>query len=314
MNYIQRLFDSAAPMGVSSAVSIAPPLASPSPVGAADQRLGVFPDLIDSFAPDPGGLGFGAGPADTPVQSPGPAGVRHLPRTEVQPAAPQMLSAPPAAAESAAAPRRRAKDARPSPVSPLQMLAERFPLPDRHTPPTARFQQADRPPETGEIPALAERGPVSRPPGAEQPKAIDLPPPFANPARITPDQFTPNRETTVSAAPLPGPAAFASAVAQAAPEPASRPAEFSPPAFALQPAKDTAPSPFSRVPAFAAVPLPAAPQASARPQPERIIERIREIPVAPPVPPKAMTAAAQSVIGPLAQRRSGGWQPRQEGY
>ena len=63
-------------------------------------------------------------------------------------------------------------------------------------------------------------------------------------------------------------------------------------------------------------PLPAqrdGPDSFRQPPPERIIERIREVPVAPSPPPARMTAAAQSIIGPLSQRRSGGWRPRQEG-
>jgi hypothetical protein len=50
---------------------------------------------------------------------------------------------------------------------------------------------------------------------------------------------------------------------------------------------------------------------AAKPPRERVIERIREVPAAAPVQPKAMTAAAQSVIGSLSARRAGAWRSRQ---
>ncbi|WP_296425916.1 hypothetical protein [Yoonia sp.] len=125
-----------------------------------------------------------------------------------------------------------------------------------------------------------------------------------NPTAITPDQFQPARvdgqQNVVPAAkfaPTPTPAPAPPPIAQQSQTP-------------LQPTARESASPFAR--RVDLPPPPAQQQPANTPPPERIIERIRDVPVAPAPPPKAMTAAAQSVIGPLSQRGAGRWQSRQE--
>jgi hypothetical protein len=84
----------------------------------------------------------------------------------------------------------------------------------------------------------------------------------------------------------------------------------------LEPAPVDIPSPLARVhDGTVARPAPApAHQAPERRPPERIVERIREVPVAPPTTHTPLTAQAQSVIGSLDTPRFGRWRPRQEGF
>jgi hypothetical protein len=135
-------------------------------------------------------------------------------------------------------------------------------------------------------------------------------PPLAAAFRITPDQFQPlgGTATDRSAAPPAAPVA--------APSPLPSPSTVARAPPPLEPAARDAGSPLvdrSHLPP----PPPPSPERTplaAPPPPERIVERLRVVPVAPAAPPRAMTAAGQSVIGALGERRSGGWQPRQEGF
>jgi hypothetical protein len=341
MNYIQRLFDSAAPVTQGLSTPVAPPTAASSPVVAADQRLGVFPGLVDPFSPVPSLPGNNATPDRVAPGAEGPPAGRRSGTTEhaapppAEPVPAQQRrdrARQPLRSEGGSRISRPAHGLAPSPPpallqdrpepgptspSPLQRLVESAPLPDRHpaVPPEPKPRTAPPVPDPAspaEPATIMETAPQATP---EQPAKAEVPVPtprYRNPTEITPDQFKP-RATEASPAPPTERPAHAPVYA-AEPAETSRtevPAQPEP----LQPATDAGPSPFASQPH-----LPPAPDqhpardATARPAPERIIERIREVPVSPPAPPKANTAAAQSVIGPLSQRRMGGWQPRQGGF
>lgn len=318
MNYIQRLFDAAAPP---AGHLLVPPVAATaadnvSPVLAADQRLGLFPDLVDplvpmpDFAPapvaevaaavaEPGPRPPGAGPKRAEARPSPPSAQPHRPHELVAAA-----SRPPIASESAAGP----QTLPPRPASALQRLVESAPLP----PPIRRTEAPGGPtaapvarplPPTDIAPPSSPEPPSSG--AVAAPAPASAPTPLAAPFRITPDQFQPYLPETIPPVRTSGEA------------PVVPPPTVPPPASprTLEPAPHEAPSPFARI---AQQPLPpalpaAAPSAAERVLPERIIERIREVPIVPPAPPKAMTAAAQSLIGSLSRRGSGRWQPRQEG-
>jgi hypothetical protein len=332
MNYIQRLLDSAAPPAVSLPMPVAPPTVATSPVIAADQRLALFSGLT----PDPG-------PA---IAAPEPTAATSAPfAAEYRSPSPEVAAPPPDAAPPRQKPFRRVPPAsatagrpasfsaddpdgvapqrevrpppgsspQPSAISPLQRLVESDPLPRRVAAVPSAPVASTRPP----LPAPPQAAPASSPEARPQPSPPQELRPFApsysNPATITPDQFTPRAPEAIPAAP---PVRRAHPLDEAAPAPDPTP-EPPPPsrvAAPLEPAADRGPSIFARRSGstFDVPPWPGRPD-SVQPRPERIIERIREVPVAPPEPPTPMTAAAQSVIGPLGQRRSGGWQPRQEG-
>lgn len=339
MNYIQRLFAPSARADLGLSAPVAPLSAASSPVVAADQRIGLFPGLVDPF-----GLGPALPEADDP-QSDGPAPDRRSQAPKITP--PQAIpgttqpsqrrnrqstsheegrqtarSVPDPVAPPL--PPSRQDRPGPRPASPLQRLVERDPLPGRHhdgaSDPAGRIEQPAAPPT---LPARPEPRVEATPgvtPAATQPAVPDPQSPpaiFQYPSAITPDQFQPRSGQTADAAPALRP------VPASAPDPSPAPAEPVPaeaptpaaPASLLRPATDDGPSPFARQ-----VDIPPTPDTqagwadAAKPAPERIIERIREVPIAPPAPPKAMTAGAQSVIGSLGQRRSNRWQPRQGGY
>ena len=325
MNYIQRLFDSAATSAPARSLPVAPPTMASSPVMAADQRLGIFPGLVDPFGlpPAPDAAEGEAAPPRRERQAPTPS------RTE----SPGRTNEPPrdsrhAATRSAEQPQRnpttqprdpprdphavpgRAEQPR---ITPVQRMVERAPLAARPAPAIPKSQTPpDTPPPTLTIPpsTAPETAPSTPTAPSELRPTLPL---IRNPAEITPDQFTPRAAENTQIPPphdiLPPKTSLPTEAARTEP----RFPEPQPPA-SLQPAADHGPSPFARQPDLP--PAPAAQQTQpepAKPAPERIIERIREVPITPSTPPKAMTAAAQSVIGPLGQRRFGRWQPRQGG-
>ncbi len=336
MNYIQRLVASAAPWAPGPVLTIASPTAASSPVVAADQRLGVFPGLIDPF-------GAPMAAVETPemhgeVASPGgprPAPTLSGPETDAGPARHDTGDRPahsgrsesqvrivrPHRETAAPIPPMQPADqiADPQPMSPLQRLVERAPLPDRPASAPVEPARMAEPPIPTQMPAVEPAHRVestpqaapARPIDSSEPRTPPPPPLFHDPTAITPDQFTPVGDLTQSVDP-----------ARRSMEPAAPPAmqaepaiPVPPPAPQLQPATDEGPSPFARQPELPPAPDARAGQANTpAPPPERVIERIREVPVMPPTPPKAMTAATQSVIGSLAQRRAGRWQPRLGGF
>lgn len=330
MNYIQRLFDSAGPGAGALFVPVAPPTAATSPVVAADQRLGAFPHLIDPFgvAAVPGaGAREGASAAPdrwsrTPEGSRPPGGLpgqrpeapRQPSRTEGE--APGVRPAPEPTGP-APSPARRTGGAEARPVSPLQRLVESAPLSaPRPATPAERAESVQRAEPRTAAPT-SQPSPSAEPeprPKAAQPPATESPPPsiHRNPAEITPDQFRPHDPEPTAVAASEGAAAVpAPALLPAEPPRAESPVQYVRP-VPLEPAADTSTSPFApRADLHPLPPVVPPRESDARPVPERIIERIREVPVGPPTPPKAMTAAAQSVIGSLAQRGSRGWKPRQ---
>ncbi|MGH6612678.1 hypothetical protein [Sphingomonas sp.] len=325
MNYIQRLFDAAAP---SAPRAMAVPVAAAgggSPIITADQRLGLFPDLVDPFAVPTG---------DAPVRAPdsrvsepavreraddrpgiaatdrGPAATSGQAESRIEPVARVPTAPPPTNG-----------DAMPRPVSALQRLAESAPLdaPLRHAAPTvepeSRFTPAAAPiaaPDGDRVRAAPTAHPgLDTPPArsGEAARPASAAPPLATPFRVTPDQFQPHG--VEKAAPLrlvaDPPPASAPPVA-AAPSGQDLPPVLPQP---IAPVARDAESPVARFPD--ALPPPPA-QAPAPAPPERVIERIREVSVAPAAPAPPMTAAGQSVIGSLTQRAAQGWQPRQEGF
>jgi hypothetical protein len=328
VNYIQRLLDTAAPTAAPAAVALP---ATASPVLAADQRLGLFPGLVDSFSVLPAAGDAAAlppqpapGPMPTRTPSAAPGAAEAAPQRRAEPAS--AVDAPAAAASSATAPTAGERAPPPRHVSPLQRLVESAPLapPRRRTP-----AQAEAEPSAAAATVNAAQAPPSSPAPIEAP-VMPFPAPaaveLAEPFRITADQFRPRETATAAPAPRPAPAhpdlePLAPARSQTAriAEPRSGAPAIAPApllaARAIAPTPHDAPSPFARMPA---PPPPLAPAAEAREveraPPERVIERIREVPVRPHAPPPAMTAAAQSVIGSLSGHRFGRWQPRQEGW
>ncbi len=136
MNYIQRLFDSAAPLGTAPNVPVAPSTMISSPVMAADQRLAIFPGLVDPFSSQPA--------SDPAPQSTAPARTKP-PAPSRRDVAPDLSPPPPPRrAEAHAAPAHDTPDmgppqirpsaqtnidtAPPAPINPLQRLAEMDPL------------------------------------------------------------------------------------------------------------------------------------------------------------------------------------------
>lgn len=281
MNYIQRLFDTAAP--AHTIAQPAPMAGGPgtSPVVAADQRLGIFPDLMDSFMPRH---------ANSETVEAGPA--RKSPRARrsrapaLDDAAPQYSTVP-----ETGPPRARNKSSRhaPSPataaapetrVSALQRLVESDPLPA----PAAQRSRA-----SASAPATPEQRCELAPEASDLPSTLPLSR-LSERVRVAPDPLQV--------------AGFADAELLESPQPGATP---------LMPSNHEAHSlaaawldPF-RSPAAATQD-----ESSTASQPERIIERILEVPVAPSAPPRPMTAAGQSVIGSLDSRRAEGWRPRQE--
>jgi hypothetical protein len=320
VTYIQRLLDSAAPAAAGARLPTVPATAASSPVMAVDQRLGVFPGLIEPIGPIPAmhdrpiaedrrpASGSPVQGAETAAPSPAPRRAERPLSTE-RPEQHTQSTASPATAQAempASSPRVL------RPVSPLQRLVERDPLPDRRAsvapPPSPSPAQPNPAPVPPEAPAVQPAMPV-------RPQLPTTPPPFYNPTEITPDQFQPaerqldGRRRAESSSPPATPGVPQAPAPPVLPRP---PADLTPTA-PLQPAADAGPSPFARLPDVPPPPTRTVRGEPVQPAPERIIERIREVPVTPLAPPKAMTAAAQSVIGPLGQRH-GGWQPRQEGF
>jgi len=187
MTYIQRLFNATAPaMGMSVSVPAVVSTVATSPILAADQRLGMFPGLIDPFTPAPlppqaphGETAPSAPTSRVPAPRPAAQVPQHRPAPQTDPSqqpakatprpAPQMPNPEPAAA---AVP----PPAQPSPVkSLLQRLVEADPLPaparptapppiqdlrtGDHPRPTAQQQSQHRPlaqsPAATQIPAAA---------------------------------------------------------------------------------------------------------------------------------------------------------------
>jgi hypothetical protein len=341
MNYIQRLFDSAAGAAPVQNLGMAPAGAVNSPVMAADQRLAIFPGLVDPFSPQPG--------TDAPL---GPQDAQATPRRAATP----DLSVAPRQTEAYAGPAPGRSDTRPpkaepgpqtasdtpapARINPLQRLVEIDPLPS----PRARVHATGSPADIAGPPVKDGRAPTplstAQPEiparGAEATAAAAAPldatplpaampaadPAMRNPTAITPDQFTPFGEQSLPPAPMrsandakpvPDPAQPDLAPAPLAPAIAPPVTSAIAPTRAepLAPSASQAPSPFARTPDLPPPPTQQV-QHDPPPAPERIIERIREVPVAPAPPPKPMTAAAQSVIGSLSGRGFG-WQPRQGG-
>lgn len=338
MNYIQRLFDSAAPALAASNAPIAPRAVANSPIMAADPRLGIFPGLVDPFNPqpkmdpppqsnspvhsDPPAPSRGNGHSDLiPLQhrdAPQTTPTFDIPKSKPQHPVPSLSSAP------------IGRETAPStPINPLQRLVESDPLPRPETTAPTRADPAQTAASVAvsaavsaaTSAAISAAGPLpTSPPNSPAPitgrSPAEPPAPWplaeraiANPTAITVDQFSPHLPDTASTPDQPAGAPVAP-MSQAAQPQAAEPQAALAPADPAQPSPAHAPSPFARTPDLPA-PMQQAHNNPA-PPPERIIERIREVPVAPAPAPKPMTAAAQSVIGPLSQR-SFGWQPRQGG-
>ena len=315
MNYIQRLFDAAAP---SAPRTVAVPVAGAgmgSPIIGTDQRLGMFPDLADPFATP-----VGEPIARTPDQGNGPVARDQGAEPPVGATAPRPAKTPSPRPEAATPADSGASDASidTTPArrtSPLQRLAESAPL----DPPVRRARDPAEPgraaPATASIDAgsIATLAPAPDPglPAARSERPASVLPaeqPLAAPFRVTADQFQPSA--------LAAPPPIRAAANDAAHEPAAllQPRQDLPPTPPpLQPLARDAESPLARY-AEALPPPPVQAPSPAPATPERVVERIREVSVAPPAPPPAMTAAGQSVIGSLGQRGSHGWLPRQEGF
>lgn len=328
MNYIQRLFDSAAPPMAASNMPVAPSTVANSPVMSADQRLGIFPGLVDPFSPQPA-MDVPPQTQDTarahvpapqrrniasdPAASQRPTNAPVIPTTHESPTSTPQNMSPHAETQLNTAPA--------TPINPLQRLAEMDPLPSTEAGHAARQTPAETTPAmVSPLPASPHEMPVpiadaSRNPAVQPTAPIPLPSAqlvIPNPTAITPDQFSPRLPDTGSAPAKPVSVQESPLPPVAHPE--ARPIHATPePPEPIQPSATQAPSPFARTPDLPPPPPVQHVQSDPTKTPERIIERIQEVPVAPAPPPKPMTAAAQSVIGPLSQRRSG-WQPRQGGF
>ena len=323
MNYIQRLFDAAAP---SAPRAVAVPVVGAgvgSPIIVADLRLGMFPDLVDPFgtsvgeamvrAPEQGGEPAAREPAmDRPVAT----AAEHPPHSPSRPLESRAEGATPTDGSASNVEINPTAARR---ISPLQRLAESAPL----DPPVRRALESVEPVHRA-VPVDAAHAETASAGAAPMPAADSVFPavrngeptnagtetaPLAAPFRVTADQFQPYAPETHPP------------IRTVANDPASRGAapllqprqdlpQTPPP---LEPVARDAESPLARY-TEALPPPPAQAHTPAPAIPERVVERIREVSVAPPAPPPSMTAAAQSVIGSLSQRSSHGWQPRQEGF
>jgi hypothetical protein len=322
VNYIQRLFDAAAP---SPPRAVAVPVAGAgmgSPIIAADQRLGMFPDLADPFtasvnetivrAPERGGelaareramVRAVATAAERPAQGPSLP-----PESRAEAATPTDGGAPDVDIDQTAVRR----------ISPLQRLAESAPLdpPVRRALESAQSVHRAAPADAARTETASTDAAPMPTPDPAFPAALSEKPaysgteaaPLAAPFRVTADQFQPYAPET-----RPPIQAVANDPAQL-PPPLLQPRQDLPPTPPpLEPVARDAESPVARY-AEALPPPPAQGRTPAPAIPERVVERIREVSVAPPAPPPSMTAADQSVIGSLSLRGSHGWQPRQEGF
>jgi nicotinate-nucleotide--dimethylbenzimidazole phosphoribosyltransferase len=341
VNYIQRLLDSAAPVGAATSFPVAPASAGHSPIIAADQRLGLFPTLVTPLAASASPLEAGAPWAESPeaarrandvslAREPARVDRAQLAAPSAPIAAPaateQRGPEPSAASSAGSAPAASARGVEPTPpsapivapapraMSALQRLVEADPLPSvrrRASTPEPRSSAPSRPAATESVASatraaapITEAAPTRPAPFA----ALSPLPPSRNPSEITPDQFQVRTARTASSAP-PEAQAPALPARVRAPAESTQTAGQTRPFEPVRPAASAGSSPFARHPELAAsAPAPRRSEA-AKPTPERIIERIREVPA--PAPPKAMTAAAQSVIGSLSARRAGAFRPRQ---
>jgi hypothetical protein len=288
MGYLQRLIDSAA-----ASAAVTPAGAAPSPIVAADQRLAEFPGLLDPFLPDSAAPDRpqAAAPAPQapvpPLRQPAAPAVQPIPPVASVPSSPREADAP----EPRPVPPRPAPESASPPVHPLQRLVEADPLP----PPAPRRSARPAP-----QPAPAAEA-------APRDTSALLPPPAPPPSgRSAPDApaAPPLRSARVPAAwPIDATAfrpADAPQPATVAPEPRPRPAASAatPPAESPSPLAGPVMAPAAGAPRL----QPPAPEREVVERVERIIERVREVPA--PAPPRPMTAAEMSVIGPLGGRAS----------
>lgn len=333
MNYIQRLLDGAAPAasppGSGAPIPVAasdPGLASP--ILAADPRLAIFADMVAPAGPSPAidASALDIGAAD--LAEPSPPITRTLPARTPAPVVATPKEVPKPHNPPPSPPLRR--------ISPLQRLAESAPLPTPKEP----VESAARPAVLPEPDPAASPRPLAVPPEPTTEVQLHSPAPVmaaqtiapAIPAQAPPGpwpiaagQFQPHEVASISPkatrspsfpdvpADVPQPV-----VSPSQPRPVSVPSpapELTGPVLA--PSSLQGRSPLVHIGVEAQLP---APEISNRPLPapatrERIveIEHIREVPARPAASPMPMTAAGQSVIGPLGAGRLGHWRPRQEG-
>lgn len=346
MNYIQRLLDGSAPMQAGSVgPTLSAPILSPvasarpglgSPVLAADQRLGLFPDLV---GPAPGLTGAETTQAGVARQTVGPpprsglgggtdggATPYHLPETPHQvvdkapsrpisrlqewaESAPLPLSAPPQSVKAQPPPPQPAQPppwmGHPQPQAQPEMLPQQPATPTRPktashpiAPPSSApsFIAQSPNPASSPTPSLTEASTAAAPwpITAAQFQPLGTPSPTAN----SPTQARPLLQESVPPLPQPDPPAVRVLPNPLPLEPQNPP---SPLAYTFQQA----------MPPPSAVP-PSQPVEAAPPEPI-VTRRSHELSARPATRPKAATAAAQSVIGPLGTHRFGRWSPRQEG-
>lgn len=357
MTYLQRLLATApspaagpAPAGAPGAGGMQPlaPASGPatSPIIAADQRLALFPGLLDAARPDAGPAA--PGPENTarpaPV-TPDPAAreraadgtatgdaVRDItrragasgragPEARVAPWPVTEAQGPPPAAAPTAGPRSHERSSAaagtaPPAVSPWQRVVEQAPL----DPPAPPATPADRNRPQADA-AIGPPDPAAPSHRREPPAPVPTREPGRAPAEAAPPPAQPHTANT----PVPDHPSQVWPIPADALQPHEGPVAASPIALSPEPAREIperriavaatptqSTSPLAR-PGLEMLAPVAPPRASAtagepvRVESEvRIVERIREVAADPP--PPRMTAADASVIGPLGRR---GRRPRQ---